>query len=63
MRMQGISNKIQRLVPALGLLPIPLIDEPQRRLHQQALLAEIGRRALSDTNLDTLLRRPLGFAP
>jgi len=24
MRMQGIANKIQRLVPALGLLPIPL---------------------------------------
>jgi hypothetical protein len=24
MRMQGIASKIQRLVPALGLLPIPL---------------------------------------
>jgi GAF domain-containing protein len=30
-------------------------DELEQRLRQQALLAEIGRRALSDANLDTLL--------
>ena len=34
---------------------IPPTDELVKRLRQQALLAEIGRRALADSNLDSLL--------
>jgi signal transduction histidine kinase len=33
---------------------VPPADELEKRLRQQALLAEIGRRALADSNLDSL---------